>query len=182
MLTPPVYGMRHDFVSSFPNPAATCLLAACGGAGDTSKVEPQSRSLDLSPVAVTATPSTLPNERYRDAVFTEIYVRGYQDSDGDGQGDIEGLISRLDYLAELGVKGIWLMPVFASGDHGCGVVDYRKIEAEFGGEAALKRLIDAAHARGIGVLLDYVMNHSSSANPLFLDSTNSLEKKRDWYV
>ncbi|WP_216661867.1 alpha-amylase family glycosyl hydrolase [Niveibacterium sp. COAC-50] len=163
---------------------ASALMAACGGGSDASKVEPQSGQLDLSPVAVAASPSALPDGWYRDAVFVEIYVRGYQDSDGDGQGDIDGLISRLDYLAELGVKGIWLMPVFASGDHdhGYGVADYRKIETEFGGEAALKRLIDAAHARGIGVLLDYVMNHSSSSNPLFHDSTYGLENKRDWYM
>ena len=163
---------------------ASALMAACGGGSDVSKAEPKSGQLDLSPVAVTASPSALPDGWYRDAVFVEIYVRGYQDSDGDGQGDIDGLISRLDYLAELGVKGIWLMPVFSSGDHdhGYGVADYRKIETEFGGETALKRLIDAAHARGIGVLLDYVMNHSSSSNPLFHDSTYGLENKRDWYM
>lgn len=164
---------------------ALSFLAACGGGSDPGPpLTAKSTSLDMAPVAVQATASPLPAGWYRDAVFIEIYLRGYQDSDGDGTGDINGLISRLDYLKSLGVTGIWLMPIFKSGthDHNYDVADYRGLDPEFGSEADLKRLFDAAHARGIGVVLDYVMNHSSSANPLFYDATHSLASKRDWYV
>lgn len=158
------------------------LLTGCSSSDYSST--PSSTQLDLSPVAVTASQSGLAKGWSKGGVFIEIYVRGYQDSDGDGIGDLKGLTSRLDYLAELGVEGIWLMPITASQDHdhGYAVTDYRKIEADYGTEEDLKTLLAAAHARGIGVIMDYVVNHSARRNPLFIDSTADVADKRDWYV
>ena len=144
-----------------------------------------SANLDLSTVVSNDMDSGLPADWADYASFIEIYVRGYQDTDGDGIGDIQGLISRLDYLAGLGVKGIWLMPVTesADNDHGYAVEDYRAIEQQYGTMADFELLLTEAHNRGIAVIIDYVINHSASTNPLFLDaSTSSANDKRDWYV
>ncbi|MDH3273503.1 MAG: alpha-amylase family glycosyl hydrolase [Gammaproteobacteria bacterium] len=142
-------------------------------------------NLDLSSVVSNDVDSGLPADWADYAGFIEIYVRGYQDSDGDGAGDIQGLISRLDYLAGLGVNGIWLMPVTesADNDHGYAVEDYRAIEQQYGTMTDFELLLTEAHNRGIAVIIDYVINHSASTNPLFLDaSTSSANDKRDWYV
>jgi alpha-amylase len=144
-----------------------------------------SANLDLSAVVSNDMDSGLPADWADYASFIEIYVRGYQDTDGDGIGDIQGLISRLDYLAGLGVKGIWLMPVTesADNDHGYAVEDYRAIEEQYGTMTDFELLLTEAHNRGIAVIIDYVINHSASTNPLFLDaSTSSANNKRDWYV
>jgi alpha-amylase len=144
-----------------------------------------SANLDLSTVVSNDMDSGLPADWANYASFIEIYVRGYQDSDGDGIGDIQGLISRLDYLAGLGVKGIWLMPVTesADNDHGYAVEDYRAIEQQYGTMADFEQLLTEAHKLGIAIIIDYVINHSASTNPLFLDaSTSSANDKRDWYV
>lgn len=142
-------------------------------------VEASSSSLDLSPVARQSSPArclrTGPGAR-----SLWIYVRGYQDSNGDGIGDLKGLTSRLDYLKSLGIQGIWLMPINQSQDHdhGYAVTDYRKLEADYGSEADFREFLREAHARGIGVIMDYVINHSAYQNPLFLDSKNHLNSKR----
>lgn len=166
------------------------LLAGCGSSGGGEQQPPitpstpASDALDLSPVAVTAPESGLAEGWAEGGVFIEIYVRGYQDSDGDGIGDLNGLTSRLDYLAELGVEGIWLMPITASQDHdhGYAVTDYRSIEADYGTTADFEAFLAAAHERGIGVIMDYVVNHSARQNPLFIDAAASLANKRDWYI
>lgn len=147
-------------------------------------VELTSATLDLSPVAVAVPKTPLPRDWAKGAVFIEIYVRAYKDSDGDGIGDFKGLTQQLDYLARLGVQGIWLMPMNQSQDrdHGYAVTDYRKVEPDYGTEADFKAFLAAAHARGIGVIMDYVINHSAYQNPLFLDSKNKLNDKRDWYI
>ncbi len=145
----------------------------------------RSATLDLSVVAVVDADSGLDPDWSSAAAFAEIYVRGFQDSDGDGTGDLRGLVSRLDYLQELGIGAIWLMPVTESADddHGYAVADYRAIESDYGTMADFEALLAAAHARGIAVIIDYVMNHASSTNPLFLDaSTGAGNDKRDWFV
>lgn len=117
--------------------------------------------------------------------FMEVYVRGYQDSDGDGMGDLRGLIQRLDYLADLGITGLWLMPVTRSqdNDHGYAVSDYRAIETQYGSLADLDELIKQAHARNMGVIIDYVINHSGSLHPAFVNSRASPGNSfRDWYI
>ncbi|MBT8104324.1 MAG: hypothetical protein HKO69_07310 [Woeseiaceae bacterium] len=156
--------------------AARAALNALGNA---------SSALDLAAVPVNATDSGLAAGWADSAAFLEIYVRGYQDSDGDGTGDLQGLIARLDYLQGLGIRGIWLMPVFesADNDHGYAVQDYRAIESDYGTMSDFETLLDEAHARGIAVIVDYVMNHAASTNPLFLDATTgSANGRHDWFV
>jgi glycosidase len=161
----------------FANESAA--LAALNALGN------KSASLDLSNIVVNDIDSGLASGWANSASFIEIYVRGYQDSDGDGIGDIQGLISRLDYLQMLGVTGIWLMPVTesADNDHGYAVQDYRAIESDYGSMSDFESLLSAAHSRGIAIIIDYVMNHAASTNPLFLDaSTTASNDKRDWFV
>ncbi|OJT19585.1 alpha-amylase [Archangium sp. Cb G35] len=131
------------------------------------------------------------DEWYRHAVFYEIFVRSFQDSNGDGKGDLPGLISRLDYLndgdpgttTDLGVDALWLMPVFDSPSyHGYDVVDYERIHPDYGTLEDFERLCAEAHRRGMRVILDLVLNHSSSQHPWFVESASSrTSAKRDWY-
>ncbi len=126
------------------------------------------------------------------AVFYEVFVRSFKDSDGDGKGDLRGLVEKLDYLndgdpttdADLGVDAIWLMPVFESPSyHGYDVVDYEAIEQDYGTLADMDALLAAAHARGMKVIVDLVLNHTSSAHPWFVESAASPSSpRRDWYV
>lgn len=139
---------------------------------------------DHSAVPAMRAPSPLPPHWFRGA-FMEIFVRAYQDSDGDGIGDLRGLISRLDYLADLGVRGLWLMPVTASADrdHGYATRDYRAIEADYGDLADFDELLRQAHARGIGVIMDYALNHSAAEHPAFVDARQAPGSRyRDWYL
>ena len=172
--------------------AALCfaVLAACGGGGSSNAAPPSVTpsaprpTVDISTVAAADPGSTLPTG-WQHGAFMEIFVRSYQDSDGDGIGDLKGLISRLDYLQDLGIKGIWLMPVTRSedADHGYAVSDYRSIEAKYGSLADFDELLKQAHARGIGIVIDYVMNHSAAQHPLFLNSKDAdTNAYRNWYV
>jgi len=109
---------------------------------------------------------------WQHGAFMEIFVRAYQDSDGDGVGDLRGLIARLDYLQDLGIRGLWLMPVTASGDgdHGYATTDFRAIEPAYGTLADFDELLKQAHRRGIGVIIDYVINHASASHPMFVQA------------
>jgi maltose alpha-D-glucosyltransferase/alpha-amylase len=140
---------------------------------------------DISPVPVEDSSSPLPRDWVKTAAFMEIFVRSYKDSDGDGVGDLKGLIAQLDYLKDLGVTGLWLMPIGPSADHdhGYAQVDYRSIAPEYGTMADFELLLSEAHKRGIGVIIDFVVNHSANTNPLFLDAIASKDSPyRDWYV
>ncbi|CPR10551.1 alpha-amylase [Mycobacterium bohemicum DSM 44277] len=107
---------------------------------------------------------------WSNAVFYQVYPRSFADSDADGVGDLDGLTGRLDHLVELGVDAIWLNPVTVSpmADHGYDVADPRDIDPVFGGMAAIERLIEQAHGRGIKITMDVVPNHTSSQHPWFL--------------
>ncbi len=129
---------------------------------------------------------------WKGAVFYEVFVRSFADSNGDGKGDLPGLIARLDYLndgdpstsSDLGVDALWLMPVFASPSyHGYDVVDYETVNPDYGTNADLDRLLAEAHRRGMRVILDLVLNHTSDRHPWFRESASSpTSAKRDWYV
>ncbi|TMA30411.1 MAG: alpha-amylase, partial [Deltaproteobacteria bacterium] len=96
------------------------------------------------------------------AVFYEVFVRSFQDSDGDGKGDLKGLSSRLDYVKDLGVDALWLMPVFDSPSyHGYDTTDYEKINPDYGTNGDFERLLAEAHRRGMHVVVDLVLNHTS---------------------
>ena len=149
-----------------------------------------------TPAPPTATPDPLVQGTngfpwWNDAVFYEIFVRSFYDSDGDGIGDLNGLIEKLDYLNDgdptttddLGVTGIWLMPIMVSPSyHGYDVVDYFQIDPDYGTNEDFQRLMDEAHARGIRVIVDLVMNHTSTQHPWFVESQNPDSDQRDWYL
>jgi maltose alpha-D-glucosyltransferase/alpha-amylase len=122
---------------------------------------------------------------FKDAVFYEVYVRGFYDSNGDGVGDFAGLTEKLDYLEWLGVDCLWLLPMYASPlrDGGYDIADYYSILPEYGTLEDFRRFIDAAHARGIRVITDLVVNHTSDQHPWFVEASSSPDSpKRDWYV
>jgi glycosidase len=122
---------------------------------------------------------------WRDGVIYQVYPRSFADSNGDGIGDLEGIRSRLDHLAWLGVDGIWISPFFPSPmkDFGYDVADYCDVDPIFGMLADFDRLLGDAHARGIRVILDFVPNHSSDQHPWFQESRRSrTSAKRGWYV
>jgi alpha-glucosidase len=130
-----------------------------------------------------------PDERavpwWQDGVVYQIYPRSFADSNGDGVGDLPGIVGRLDYLQALGVDAIWLSPINPSPmfDFGYDVSDYRGIAAEFGTLDDFRLLLAEAHARGIRVVLDLVLNHTSHLHPWFVESRASrTSDKRDWYV
>lgn len=127
---------------------------------------------------------------WNDAVFYEIFVRSFSDSDGDGIGDLNGIINKLDYLndgnpatdTDLGVTAIWLMPIFPSPSyHGYDVTDYRAINPDYGTLEDFRNLVTQAHARGIKIVIDFVANHTSDLHPWFAASSQN-QSKRDWYV
>ena len=126
-----------------------------------------------------------PHSWWQRAVLYEIYPRSFADSNGDGIGDLNGIVSRLDYLGWLGVDAIWLTPTFPSPqvDFGYDVSDYKAVNPEYGTLADMDRLIAEAKSRNIKVILDFVLNHTSSQHPWFRESRASRTNgKRDWYV
>ncbi|ERI92599.1 alpha amylase, catalytic domain protein [Clostridiales bacterium oral taxon 876 str. F0540] len=124
-------------------------------------------------------------ENYNGRVFYEIFVRAFNDSNGDGKGDLKGVTQKLDYLSkDLGVSGIWLMPINASPSyHGYDVSDYYKINPDYGTEEDLKELLNEAHKRNIKVLMDLVINHTSTQNQWFKEAAQNKDSKyRNYYI
>ena len=122
---------------------------------------------------------------YRHAVVYEVYVRSFQDSNHDGLGDFRGLTSRLGYLKELGVDAVWLMPIMPTPfkDSGYDVADYFAVNPDYGTMAEFEAFLAAAHAQGIRVLIDLVLNHTSDQNAWFQESRASrTNPKADWYI
>ncbi len=121
---------------------------------------------------------------WQTGVVYQIYPRSFADANGDGTGDLRGIIGRLDYLAWLGVDAIWISPFYPSPmlDFGYDVADYTDVDPLFGTMADFDDLLAAAHARGIRVVVDYVPNHTSTSHPWFVESRASRDNpKRDWY-
>ncbi|MCB0010730.1 MAG: DUF3459 domain-containing protein [Anaerolineales bacterium] len=122
---------------------------------------------------------------WQNAVFYQIYPRSFQDTNGDGIGDLQGISDRLDYLVDLGIDAIWISPIYPSPmvDFGYDVADFCDIHPMFGDLATFDRLLGAAHERQLKVILDYVPNHSSDQHPWFQESRRSRDNpKRDWYI
>jgi alpha-glucosidase len=120
----------------------------------------------------------------RGAVIYQVYVRSFCDSNGDGQGDFTGLISKLDYIAALGVDGIWLSPIHPSPDRDWGydVSDFENIHPDYGSLTDFQALIAAAHVRGVKIILDEVLAHTSDEHAWFAASRDGDAEKKDWYV
>jgi alpha-glucosidase len=122
---------------------------------------------------------------WKEAVSYQIYPRSFMDSNGDGIGDLKGIISKLDYLKEFGIDVLWICPFYQSpnADNGCDISDYQGIMAEFGTMDDFDLLLKEIHARGMKVILDLVINHTSDEHPWFIESRSSRDNpKRDWYI
>jgi alpha-amylase len=178
--------------------ALALIVSACGTATPTTSpsatappVQP-SQAAAPSPPACPEIPAMAPNlPWWTDRVFYEVFVRSFADSDGDGIGDLRGLTERLDHLNDgdpattddLGVTGLWLMPIAESPSyHGYDVVDYRAVEADYGTAEDFKALVAAAHERGIAIVTDFVINHTSREHPWFQDARKPGSAHDDWYV
>jgi len=140
---------------------------------------------------VPVTRAELPAQWWQDRVFYEVFIRSFQDSDGDGIGDIQGLHSRLDYLNDgdpstsddLGITGIWLMPpAEAHSYHGYDVTDYRAVESDFGTLEQMRDFVVAARERGIAIIVDLPLNHTSNHHPWFVASQAGDPYYADWYI
>jgi len=119
---------------------------------------------------------------WNDTVFYEIFVRSFRDSDGDGIGDFNGITEKLDYLQELGIMGLWLMPINPSPSyHGYDVTDYYAVNPDYGTMDDFKHLLEEAHKRDIKIIIDFVMNHTSSKHPWFQSALTPGSEYRDWY-
>jgi maltose alpha-D-glucosyltransferase/alpha-amylase len=130
---------------------------------------------------------TLPQDAlwYKDAIIYQVHVRTFLDSNGDGIGDFRGLAEKLDYLQELGVTAIWLMPFFPSPlrDDGYDIADYRSVHPSYGTLDDFKHFLAIAHDRGIRVIMEMVLNHTSDQHPWFQESRSARDNpRRDWYV
>jgi alpha-glucosidase len=124
-------------------------------------------------------------EWWQTAIFYQIYPRSFADGNGDGIGDFPGIISKLDYLKTLGVDGLWLSPFFPSPNWDCGydVADYMSVAPEYGTFDDFRGFLDGAHARGMRVVIDLVLNHTSDEHAWFLESKSSRDNaKADWYI
>lgn len=179
----------------FPVLLAATLLAGCQPnptAAPASAAATQTHPAPL-PAQETAEPSTPEDPRgwWNDVMFYEIFVRSFKDSDGDGIGDFQGIISQLDYLndgdplthTDLGIGGIWLMPIFPSPSyHGYDVTNYQAVNPDYGTLTDFQELLDECHKRGIRVIIDLVINHTSDEHPWFLAAQDPSSGFRDWYV
>jgi alpha-glucosidase len=122
---------------------------------------------------------------WQKAVFYQIYPRSFADGNGDGIGDLKGMISKLDYLAKLGIDAIWLSPHYPSPQFDCGydVADYVAVDPDYGTLFEFKSFLDGCHQRGIRLILDLVLNHTSHMHQWFIESRSSRNNpKRDWYI
>jgi maltose alpha-D-glucosyltransferase/alpha-amylase len=122
---------------------------------------------------------------YKDAIIYQVHVRTFFDSNGDGIGDFQGLEQKLGYLQELGVNAIWLMPFFPSPlrDDGYDIADYDTVHSSYGTLEDFRKVLDSAHNRGIRIIIEMVLNHTSDQHPWFQESRSSRDNpRRDWYV
>ncbi len=155
------------------------ILGSAGACGsDPADAEPKRPAQQLS-----AAPEAWDGQKRADITY-QLLIYAFADSDGDGVGDFQGIIDKLDYLDELGVGALWLSPAHpAASYHGYDVKDYEALDPRFGTDEDFKRLIDAAHAHGIKIYMDYVINHTSKEHPWFLEALNDPDSPYcDYYI
>src|SRR5215207_584316 len=159
----------------------TSLLIGCAPANQpTLQATPQP-----DPTQTAALASEMESTQWwNDAVFYEIFVRSFKDSNGDGIGDFNGITEKLGYLQELGINAIWLMPIHPSPSyHGYDVLNYYAVNPQYGTMDDFKNLLNEAHTKDIKIIIDFVPNHTSSQHPFFVDAnSNTNSEYRDWYV
>lgn len=168
------------------------LIASAGCTPNPAPLGPTSAPTIVLPTSAPTAAAALPSGWWDGAVCYEIFVRSFYDSDGNGIGDFNGLIEKLDYIndgdpqseQDLGANCIWLMPVFAATSyHGYDVTDYYTVEPDYGTNEDFRRFVAAAHQRGIKVVLDLVLNHTSDKHPWFQSAiTDTHSPYRDWYI
>lgn len=171
------------------------VLAGCQGIIETTPPSPTSQLTEASEHVSDEADQDVPEENtmgwWNEVVFYEIFVRSFKDSDGDGIGDFQGIISMLDYLNDgdpettddLGIGAIWLMPIMPSPSyHGYDVSNYQSVNPDYGTLADFEQLLEECHQRGIRVVIDFVVNHTSSEHPWFLSAQDPESGFRDWYV
>ncbi|MBN2386238.1 MAG: alpha-glucosidase C-terminal domain-containing protein [Anaerolineales bacterium] len=162
------------------------LLAACqAGSSATPSLLPD--PIETAAPTPLSTPTAIPYQTpdwFQGQILYEIFVRSFCDSDGDGIGDLPGIEQKLDYLQSLHVDTLWLMPIHPSpSSHGYDVRDYFAVNPEFGTLEDLQSLVEAVHARGMHILIDFVPSHLSDQNPIFQDAyANPASRYRDWFV
>lgn len=192
----------YKFVNGNAWAGAEIVPATCGlddGGGNFNRTVTVGTALTETPIVPfgSCAPGTTPGSPYathwwNDAVFYEVFVRSFYDGNGDGRGDFAGLTAKLDYLndgdptttTDLGVTALWLMPMMESPSyHGYDVTNYKATEPDYGTLAQFDAFLAAAHARGIKVIIDLVLNHTSEQHPWFRQSSaNTSNSYRDWYV
>jgi len=174
--------MRKHVVGPFV--ALLLMLGACTPATPAPTATPTPPPTAVPVAAVTGMPQGTDGfSWWNDTVFYEIFVRSFNDSNGDGIGDFNGITQKLDYLQSFGVTGIWLMPINPSPSyHGYDVIDYYSVNSDYGTMDDLKNLLNEAHKRGIRVIMDLVLNHTSSQNPWFLAAMDPSSPYHDWYI
>lgn len=156
------------------------LIGTCMSCNSTNKSTSESIGQEEGPygfhIEEDLNSTNIIDDNYRN--YYEIFVRSFRDFDGDGVGDLQGVIEKLDYIKNLGYNGIWLMPINAAGSyHNYDVIDYYGIDSKYGTMDDLEELIRECHKRGIRLILDLVLNHSSSANPWFTKAKNAHAKE-----
>ncbi len=191
-----IVGCRSTAIPPPPRPSGAQPAATSGASSTASSGTsiagggPAPSCPPIPPVAPTTGSLDVPGW-WRDRVFAEVFVRSFADSDGDGGGDLRGLTAKLDYLndgnaatrTDLGVTGLWLMPTFPSPSyHGYDITDYRGVNPDYGTIDDMRALVAAAHQRGIAVILDLPLNHTSSKHPWFVASRTGTGPYADWYV
>ena len=121
---------------------------------------------------------------YKNKVFYQIWPRSFYDGNGDGLGDLWGVYEKLDYLQGLGVDGVWFSPLYPSPGVDCGydISDYMDIAPEYGGMEAFQAVLDGLHARGMKLIMDLVVNHTSDAHEWFQKSRRRIEPYTDFYI
>ncbi len=170
------------------------LITSCSRISQSPTISPSPLTPTHTPTAMpspTPTPEPEPVEWWKDIVFYEIFVRSFKDSDGDGIGDFQGIIQALDYLndgdpettTDLGIGGIWLMPINPSPSyHGYDVTDYYAVNSDYGTMEDFKQLLEEVNKRGIKIIIDLVLNHTSDQHAWFQASTDTSSPFHTWYV